>query len=131
MYKINIADIPEKGINRSYRENVSIRYLILEEFGAPHVEMRYFELGQGSSSSLDQHPYEHEVFVLRGEGVLLLGEKEYTLKPHDAVLIESNEVHQLRQSGDEPLGFLCIVPNGVSRSKYQVDLDYPHEGESG
>ncbi|MBN1837733.1 MAG: cupin domain-containing protein [Spirochaetales bacterium] len=128
MYKINLHDIPERGVNRSYRPGVSIRYLVLEEFGAPGFEMRYFELEPGASSSEDVHPYEHEVFVVRGRGALLLEGERYPLRPHDAILIEPDERHQLLQEGDEPLGFLCIVPNGVSRSKLEVDLGYPHEG---
>lgn len=129
MYKINLHDIPDKGINRGYRPGVSIRYLVLEEFGAPGFEMRYFELEPGASSSEDLHPYEHEVFVVRGRGALLLEGRRYALRPHDAVLIEPDERHQLLQEGDEPLGFLCIVPNGVSCSKLEVDLGYPHEGQ--
>jgi quercetin dioxygenase-like cupin family protein len=102
--------------------------LVLEEFGAPNFEMRYFELEPGSSTTVDVHPYEHEVFVLRGRGVMVLEEREFPLRPHDALLIEPNERHQLRQQGEEPLGFLCVVPNGVSRSKREVDLRYPSEG---
>ena len=128
MYKINLNQIPEKGINRRYRPGISIRYLLLQEFGAPGFEMRYFELEPGASSSEDVHPYEHEVFVLRGRGTLLLEGQRYTLRPHDAILIEPDERHQLLQEGEEPLGFLCLVPNGVSRSKREVDLEYPHEG---
>jgi quercetin dioxygenase-like cupin family protein len=128
LYKINLHDIPEKGIHRGYRPGVSIRYLVLEEFGAPNFEMRYFELEPGASTSVDLHPYEHEVFVVRGRGVLVLEGEELALRPHDAILIEPDERHQLRQQGEEPLGFLCVVPNGVSRSKLEVELDYPHEG---
>ena len=128
MYKINLHDIPERGVHRGYRPGVSIRYLILEEFGAPGFEMRYFELVPGATTSVDVHPYEHEVFVVRGRGVLVLEGREHQLRPHDAILIEPDERHQLRQHGEEPLGFLCVVPNGVSRSKREVDLRYPSEG---
>ena len=124
MYKTNIDEIPEEGINRSYKPGVSIRYLILEEFGAPNFEMRYFELEKGMVTSLDLHEFEHEIFIIKGRGKLLLEGKEHGLHPHDAVLIEGNEQHQLSQEGDEPFGFLCIVPNGVSTSKGVVDLDY-------
>jgi quercetin dioxygenase-like cupin family protein len=124
MYKVNINEIPEQGINTSYKPGVSIRYLILEEFGAPNFEMRYFELEKGMVTSLDLHDFEHEVFVLKGRGTLILEGKEYDMKPHDAILIEGNEQHQLRQEGDEVFGFLCIVPNGVSTSKGVVDLSY-------
>ena len=124
MHKINIDEIPEKGINRVYMRGVSVRYLIVEEFGAPNFEMRYFELQKGGKTSLDRHGYEHEVFILKGRGKLLLNGKEYDLRPNDAILIEPWEEHRFIQIGEDPFGFLCIVPNGVSKSKYQVSLDY-------
>ncbi|RKX98071.1 MAG: hypothetical protein DRP54_08555 [Spirochaetes bacterium] len=128
MFKVNIDEIPEEGINRVYMRGVSIRYLILEEFGAPNFEMRYFELSKGAKTSIDEHPYEHEIFVLRGRGILLLNDKPVPLRVNDAVLIEPNEKHRLIQDGDEPFGFLCIVPNGVSQSKKKVDLSYGLSG---
>ena len=124
MYKINLDEIPQKGINRSYREGVSVRYLIVEEFGAPNFELRYFELDKRGTSSLDLHPYEHEVFVLKGKGKLDLEGEEYDLREGDAVLIEPNESHRFVQKGEGPFGILCIVPNGVSKGKLKVDLDY-------
>ena len=130
MFKVNIDEIPEEGINRVYMRGVSIRYLILEEFGAPNFEMRYFELSKGAKTSIDEHPYEHEIFVLRGRGILLLNDKPVPLRVNDAVLIEPNEKHRLIQDGDEPFGFLCIVPNGVSQSKKKVDLSYGLSGAS-
>ncbi len=128
MFKVNIDEIPEEGVNRVYMRGVSIRYLILEEFGAPNFEMRYFELSKGAKTSIDEHPYEHEIFVLRGRGILLLNDKPVPLRVNDAVLIEPNEKHRLVQEGDEPFGFLCIVPNGVSQSKKKVDLSYGLSG---
>jgi quercetin dioxygenase-like cupin family protein len=124
MHKINIDEIPESGINRSYREGVAIRYLIVEEFGAPHFEMRYFELEKGTSTSRESHEPEHEIFIVRGRGKLFLEGEEHPLRPGDAVLIEPNEEHQLIQEGEGPFGFLCLVSNGVSSSKSKVDLNY-------
>jgi quercetin dioxygenase-like cupin family protein len=124
MHKINLDEIPQSGINRVYMRGVSIRYLVVEEFGAPNFEMRYFELGKGAKTSHDQHPYEHEVFVLKGKGRMLIKDKEYPLRPNDAILVEPNEVHRFFQEGEQPFGFLCIVPNGVSQSKKKVDLSY-------
>jgi quercetin dioxygenase-like cupin family protein len=124
MHKVNIDEIPDKGVNRVYMAGVSIRYLVVEEFGAPNFELRYFEVQKGGKTSVDEHPYEHEVFVLKGRGKLLLNDKEYPLRPNDAILIEPNEKHRLVQEGEEALGFLCIVPNGVSSSKKKVDLSY-------
>ncbi|MGQ9723299.1 MAG: cupin domain-containing protein [Candidatus Jordarchaeum sp.] len=128
MHKINIDEVPEESINRVYMRGVSIKYLIVEEFGAPNFEMRYFELQKGGKTSIDQHNYEHEVFVLRGKGKMVVKDKEFLLRPNDAILIESNESHQFYQIGEDPFGFICIVPNGVSRSKYKVPLNYKKEG---
>lgn len=124
MHKINIDEIPAGGINRVYMKGVSIRYLVVEEFGAPNFEMRYFELQKGGKTSLDEHPHEHEVFILKGKGKMLIGDREYPLRPNDAVLVEPNEKHRFFQEGEEPFGFICVVTNGVSQSKKKVDLDY-------
>ncbi len=124
MYKINIYEIPEKGINREYMKGVTIRYPIVEEFGAPNFEMRYFEVEKGFETLFHEHPFEHEVFILKGKGKLFLGDEEFSLRESDAILIEPNERHRFVQTGNEPLGFLCIVPKGVSKSKEGVDLTY-------
>jgi quercetin dioxygenase-like cupin family protein len=124
MHKINIDEVPKESINRLYMQGVSIRYLVVEEFGAPNFEMRYFELQKGAKTSLDVHDYEHEVFVLKGRGRIELNGNPVRLKEHDAILIEPNEEHRLFQEGEEPFGFLCMVPNGVSSSKKKVPLDY-------
>ena len=60
----------------------------------------------------------------KGKGMLELEGEEYGLTEGDALLIEPNERHRLKQTGERPFGFLCIVPNGVSKSKQQVDLGY-------
>lgn len=124
MHKINIDEIPAGGINRVYMRGVSIRYLVVEEFGAPNFEMRYFELQKGGKTSLDEHPHEHEVFILQGRGKMLIEDREYPLRQNDAILVEPNEKHRFTQDGDEPFGFICVVPNGVSQSKKKVDLNY-------
>jgi quercetin dioxygenase-like cupin family protein len=131
MFKINIDEVPEEGINRSYKPGVAIWFLILEEFGAPNFEMRYFELEKGCVTSLDLHDHEHEVFVLRGRGAVMIEGVEHELRPNDAILIEGNEQHQLRQTGDEPFGFLCIVKNGVSSRKKGIDLSYGKRWKKG
>jgi quercetin dioxygenase-like cupin family protein len=124
MHKINIDEIPPESINRLYMKAVSIRYLVVQEFGAPNFEMRYFELNRGGKTSLDRHDYEHEVFLARGTGWLVLDRREYFLRQNDAILVEPNEEHQFLHEGDEPFGMLCVVPNGVSTSKSKVPLNY-------
>ena len=60
--------------------------------------------------ALDQHAHDHGVYVLHGCARLRLGDDEYELNAGDIVYIPGNEVHQFFTSGNEPFGFLCIVP---------------------
>jgi quercetin dioxygenase-like cupin family protein len=88
-----------------------VRWLVDEEQGAPNFAMRQFEVAPGGFTPKHSHPYEHEVFVLEGRGVVLEGDKEHPLTAGDVVLVVPNEVHQFRNTGAAPLKFLCLVPN--------------------
>lgn len=92
-------------------EGVSVRWLIGPAEGAPHFALRYFEIEPGGWTSLDHHAHDHGVVILRGRGQALLGEEEYQIAFGDVLYIPPNEVHQLRNIGEEPLGFLCIIPS--------------------
>ena len=84
--------------------------LIGDNEGAPHFIMRYFELESGGHSRLERHPHEHEVIVLRGEGIVQIGQEKYTVTSYDAVFVEGDELHQFSNPHDEPFGFICIIP---------------------
>jgi quercetin dioxygenase-like cupin family protein len=88
-----------------------VRWLVDEAQGAPNFAMRQFEVAPGGYTPKHSHPYEHEVFVLEGAGVVLEGDAEHTLAAGDFVLVTPNEVHQFRNTGATPLKFLCMVPN--------------------
>ena len=92
-------------------QGASVRWLIGPAEGAPNFALRYFEIEPGGWSSLDQHAHEHGVFILRGQGQVLLGEEESTVAFGDVVYISPYEAHQFKNAGDEPLGFLCVIPS--------------------
>ena len=71
--------------------------------------LRYFEVAPGGWSSLERHLHAHAVIGARGRGVLVMGDERVALEPHDVAYIASMTVHQLRNEGDEPFGFYCIV----------------------
>ncbi len=91
-------------------EGVSVRWLIGRVEQAPNFALRYFEIEPGGWSALDQHAHDHGVMILRGQGQVLLDEEEFNVGFGDVVYIPPYEVHQFRNTGDEPLGFLCIIP---------------------
>ncbi len=91
-------------------KGASVRWLIGPAEDAPNFALRYFEIEPGGWSALDQHAHDHGVMVLRGRGKVLLSEEEFEIGFGDVVYIPPNEVHQLKTVGDEPLGFLCVIP---------------------
>ena len=72
-------------------------------------ELRYFELAPGGRSSHERHQHEHAVVVLRGSGEVQLGDAVHVLRPGDFVRVAPGDPHQFRNTGAEPLGFLCVV----------------------
>ena len=78
--------------------------------GAPTFVMRVFEIQSGSATPLHTHPWEHEVFVLGGKGVLRSGGRETPLMEGDAVMVLPNEQHSFLGIGKDMLRIICVVP---------------------
>ena len=72
-------------------------------------EVRYFEILPGGFSSREHHRHEHVVVVLRGRGGVWLGGTWHEVGFGDTVYVAPDEVHQLRNTAEEPFGFLCVV----------------------
>lgn len=88
-----------------------VRWLLDETQGAPNFAMREYEVAPGGYTPRHSHAYEHEVFVLEGQGTVLEGDVEHQLSAGDFVLVAPNELHQFRNTGQAPFKFLCLVPN--------------------
>ncbi len=78
--------------------------------GARQFIVRYFRVEPGGWTAHEKHPHDHGIVILHGRAQVLLGNREVVVGPRDAVYISPDEVHQLKALGDDPLGFLCIVP---------------------
>ena len=52
-------------------KGVWIRWLIGEDSGAPNFFLRLFEVEPGGHTPFHSHPFEHEVYVLSGEGRII------------------------------------------------------------
>ena len=97
-----------------------VRWLLGERDAAPNFAMRQFEVAPGGYTPRHSHPYEHEVFVLEGEGIVFEGNRPHILKAGDVVLVKPDEVHQFRNTGAAPLKFLCLVPNSATGKQATV-----------
>tara|TARA_B100000029_G_scaffold516620_1_gene631818 strand:+ start:45648 stop:46019 length:372 start_codon:yes stop_codon:yes gene_type:complete len=88
----------------------SVRVLIGPDDGANNFSIRYFEIKPKGQSSFDKHSHDHGIYVLQGRGRVLVGWEVHEVGPGDVVYIAPNEQHQFECLGDEPLGFLCVIP---------------------
>ena len=89
---------------------VKVRWLITKETGAENFAMRLFEMEAGGYSPFHSHPWEHEVFILEGEGLVIGEEGERKFGAGDVIFIPPNEKHQLKNNGEKTVKFLCLVP---------------------
>jgi quercetin dioxygenase-like cupin family protein len=100
------ADVVEQGA-----EGTTIRWLIAKDDGAPNFAMRLFEVAPDGCTPRHQHDWEHEVFILSGEGVVRTADGDVALKGGSAVLVAPSDDHQFRNTGAEPLRMLCMIPH--------------------
>ena len=87
---------------------LKIKWLNTE--GSSNFAMRHCELGSGGYSPHHSHAWEHEIFVLEGEGVVLGDKETKSIKPGDSISIPADEIHQIKNNSKKPLRILCIIP---------------------
>lgn len=104
------TDVPAQDVEKG-AVGVRIRWLIDETSGAPNFAMRHFEIAPGGHTPFHSHEWEHEVFGLSGEGVVVGEGGEKLFRAGDYVFMPPNEKHQWRNTGSEPLTMLCMVPH--------------------
>ncbi len=110
MKHVQYTDVPLEPVTMTGAEGVSVRWVISEDDGAPNFAMRIFELVPGGHTPYHEHPWEHEVFILAGAGVLTVDGKAEKLQPKDVVFVPPGASHNF-QAGDQGLTFICLVPH--------------------
>lgn len=86
------------------------REVITAKDGAPNFCMRVFEVEPGSPTPYHTHDWEHEVFVLAGQGIAKGAEAETPISAGSVVFIAPNEKHSFANTGGETLRFICLIP---------------------
>ena len=97
-----------------------VRWLVGEADQAPNFAMREFQVEPGGHTPRHFHPYEHEVFVLEGQGVVVDGDQRRPLSAGDVIYVAPNDVHQFCNDSQRPLRFLCLIPNSATGKQVTV-----------
>ncbi|NDJ75100.1 MAG: cupin domain-containing protein [Chloroflexi bacterium] len=107
---VHYSDVPAQ-VFGDEAPGTTIRWLIDNKHdGAPVYALRLIEVAPGGHTPRHSHPYEHENFVIEGQGRVLLGDEWYDLKSGDAVLVPGDMQHTYENTGDVPFMFLCGIP---------------------
>lgn len=95
-----VADVP----------GATIRWAIDDRDGAPNFALRVIEVPAGQAIQLHDHPWEHEIFVLAGQGRVQEETTEAAMQEGDVIFIPPGRRHGFFNQGQGPLRFICVVP---------------------
>jgi len=100
----------QKPVAMDGASGAKMRMLIGPAENARNFHMRHFEVAPGGHTPHHQHDYEHEIVVLRGEGIARSEQGERQFSAGDVIWVPANEMHQFRNTGSGPLEFICLIP---------------------
>ncbi len=105
--------VAQQDVTMPGAQGCQVRWLVGREDGAPNFAMRQFEVEPGGFTPRHHHPYEHEVYVLEGEGEVWEGDRRHPIRGGDVILVRPDELHQFRNTSTQSLKFLCLIPNSA------------------
>jgi quercetin dioxygenase-like cupin family protein len=89
---------------------VSCRVVIGKADDDVNFCMRVIELQPGSQVPAHTHPWEHQQFYHSGVGYVVKDGEKIPVGPGNVVYVAPGEKHYVKNTGDEPLVFVCLVP---------------------
>lgn len=107
-------DVPQAPVTMEGAAGCRVRWLVGTNDQAPNFAMREFELDPGGHTPRHFHPYEHEIYVLQGEGVIMDGDQQRQLRAGDVVFVAPDDVHQFHNTGTSQFKMLCLIPNSAA-----------------
>ena len=106
MRVISYREVEAKKVEEGSK--VKIRWL--NTGGSKIFAVRLFEIAPGGYSPNHSHPWEHEIFVLEGNGTVIGKEGAEGINVGNIISIPAAETHQIKNTGESTLKFLCIIP---------------------
>lgn len=103
-------DVPGTPASMEGASGVIFRMLIGPDDEAENFHMRQFDVAPGGNTPRHTHEWEHETYVLAGQGTAWSPDGERTIAPGQCIFVPGGEEHQFLNTGDETLRFLCIIP---------------------
>ncbi len=106
----HFADVKEENPTLSGMQ-ATIRWLIAAKDGAPNFAMRVIEIKlKGEKIPLHRHDYEHEIFIVEGQGIVLSPDGPKPVACGNFVYVAPGEEHGFENTGERPFRFICVIP---------------------
>ncbi|GIK17075.1 MAG: cupin domain-containing protein [Phycisphaerae bacterium] len=112
-----LGDHEQKPVQMDGATQTRMRMLVGPEDGAKNFHMRHFEVAPGGHTPHHKHDYEHEILILKGEGVARSEQGDRPVKPGDVLFVPPNEMHQFVNNSAAPLEFICLIPAPMDCSR--------------
>ncbi len=107
---IHYTDVPAQ-VFGDQAPGVTIRWVIDEQHdGAPNYALRVIEVAAGGNTPRHAHPYEHENFVIEGQGRVLIADTWHDVGPGSVIFVPAGVLHTYENTGETSFKFLCGIP---------------------
>lgn len=106
----HFKDKPAEQQTKAGTTKTVLRKLISHDEGAKTFSMRVLTIEPAGQIGLHSHPWEHQIFILRGKGTAFTKETKVDIFPDMYVFIPPNEEHGFENTGEESLEFICCIP---------------------
>jgi len=110
LYITHVDKVEKKPVDFKGAKDAYIQWLVDPSAGAKNFAMRMFTIKPGGEIPKHSHWYEHEIFVLKGKGVIGAGDKEYEVSEGNVIYVPPNIPHWYRNTGSEDWVFICVIP---------------------
>jgi quercetin dioxygenase-like cupin family protein len=105
------TNVKATNFDNEVAKGVAARVLIGKDDGANNFCMRVFDISPEGNTAKHSHDWEHEMFVHSGKGEIYGNGQWNPVEPGNVLFIPSNEEHQIKNSGNESLIIVCLVPS--------------------
>ena len=108
---MNVKNYKEVELKKeSEARGAGVRWLLGESDGLTDMSMRVVEIEPGGNTPEHHHPWEHQVFILKGEGRVIAAGETREFGPGSAVFVGPNEDHTFINDSPETMEFVCMIP---------------------
>jgi quercetin dioxygenase-like cupin family protein len=85
------------------------RVLLEEEnAGCKNLTMYRSEFEVGGYAEPHTHTFEQAYYILKGKGLVTIGNEAHKVKPGNAVIFPANMEHSIKNTGNSPLWLIAI-----------------------